>query len=657
MNIKERFSALGEYMAAGLFEDQDRSVFYRLSKGLRRYWECCALPEYTGKPLYPSGKLDKTAAITPCFMEGTAISAEFKEKQPELTRWFENDFRKYRSYVPFVHTVACDMAEHSLPHYERVVNEGFLSYIPRIEKIADTEMRDGLLEIMAGIQNYHSRCVEYLRSVNADKKLLDALEQVPMKPARNVYEAILTWNFVMYFDGCDNLGCVASGLAPYHKGEDIVALLENLYDNLDINNGYSMALHCDELDLTLQCLEACKGKRRPQVELLVDENTPDVIWKKAFECMRTNNGQPAFYNKKVLYTGLAKRLPMLKETDLKHFCGVGCTESSIAGVSNVGSGDAGINVLWILSNYIRDHLSDAKDFDAFYDGFLAKVHEETEEVLEAINKSQLDRAKHSPLPMRALLIDDCIDKGRDFNNEGARYGWSLVYFEALSNVLDSLLVIRDFIFRDKKYSKDEFLSLLCANDEVFLDKCRNHPVHHGIDNEEANALANKLTTDIYSYLDDRKPVMGDAFIPAAIMFRSMAIHGKHVPATPDGRRDGDPLADSLGAALSKDTKGPTALLKSVTSMNLARALGTPVLNFRIDPDITDENMKALVLTYMQLGGIQMQVTCINREVLMEAYKNPEMHKNLVIRVGGYSDFFCNLSDELKETVIKRNVHI
>ena len=656
MTTLESFAALGEYMAAGMYEDPDRSVFYRLSKGLRRYWEGCALPPYEGKPLYPSGPLDKSAAVIPCFMAGVQMSGDFAEAHPALARAFRDDFKKYESFVPYVHTVGTDMALHSLPYYERVLSEGLLSYIPRIEKIEDTEMRDGLLEIIAGIRNYLARAVSYLESVGAEEKLIAALRQVPLFPARNVYEAILSWNFVMYLDGCDDLGCVASGIKPYHKGENVVPLLENLYDNLDINNGYSMALHCEDTDLTLQCLEASKGRRRPQVELLVDESTPDVIWQKAFECMRTCNGQPAYYNKQVLYKGLSKRVPAIRPEDLSLFCGVGCTESSLSGLSNVGSGDTGINLLWILSNYIFTHLSDAEDFEAFYAGYLAEVRGQTDHVLEAISKSQLSRAKHAPLPMRTLLVDDCIDKGLDFNNGGPRYCWSLVYFAAISNVLDSLLVIRDLVFRDRTYTKKEFARNLFNNDEAFLEICRRHPVHHGIDDPEANALAKRLTTDLYSYLDGKKPAIGEAFIPAAIMFRSMAIHGKNTPATPDGRRAGEPLADSLGAVLSKDTKGPTALLNSVTSMDLARALGIPVLNMRIDPSISDQNMKALVLGSMASGGIQMQVTCIDPKILMEAYENPELHRNLVIRVGGYSDYFYNLSDDLKRMVIARNVH-
>ena len=133
-------------------------------------------------------------------------------------------------------------------------------------------MREGLIHIVEGIKNYVDRSVNYLESVNADKKLINALKKVPMKPADNIYEALVSWNFIMYLDNCDNLGCVASGLYPYFKGEDVTDILKNLFDNLDANNGYTMALGTDYNPLTLQCLEASKGKRRPMIELFVDEN-------------------------------------------------------------------------------------------------------------------------------------------------------------------------------------------------------------------------------------------------------------------------------------------------------------------------------------------------------------------------------------------------
>jgi len=379
--------------------------------------------------------------------------------------------------------------------------------------------------------------------------------------------------------------------------------------------------------------------------------------KKAFASLRTGNGQPAFYNPKGMLGGLAQKVPELTEADLRKFCGSGCTESQIAGLSNVGTVDSGMNLLFILEKSIYRHLAGAASFEDFYGKFMADVRTDVDIVTAAISKAQLDRAKFCPLPMRTLLVDDCIDNQKEYYEGGARYAWSLISFAGMINVIDSLLVIRDFVFSDKKYTAEEFLSLLKNDDEVFLTACRHHSVCYGQDNDSANAMANRVSADIYALLDDRKPVKGSAFLPCSIMFRSAAIKGKEVGATPDGRRKGAALADSLGAIMGKDTQGPTALLKSVTSLDLKRALGTPVLNFCIDPNIRDAHLKALILGYMQLGGLQMQITCTDTKTLLEAYENPDLHRNLVVRVGGYSDYFWKLSDELKRMVISRTIHI
>lgn len=657
MNIIKGFLDVGEFAAAGLFETPERSLFYRKALGIRRYFENYPLQKYEGRPLYPSGAIEKPYAIGWDFMSGFAVHASNRDKvDPELIEAYKKDFARYKSFVPFEHTVTGNMSAHSIPYYERIAHEGFESYLPRIEKIADPEIREGLQQIMEGVRCWLDRILTYLRSVNADARLISAIEQVPMKPARDIYEAVVCWNIVMYLDGCDNLGCVADGLMPWYKGENIVPLLQNLFDNLDVNEGYSMALHTNYDPLTLQCLEAVKGKRRPMIQLFVDENTPDEIWKKAFESLRTGNGQPAFYNPKGMLGGLAERIPELSEDDLRKFCGSGCTESQIAGLSNVGTVDSGMNLLYILEKSMYKHLPTACDFEDFYGKFMKDVLTDVDIVTDAISRSQLVRAEYNPLPMRTLLVDDCIDNGLDYYNGGARFAWSLISFAGMINVIDSLIVIKDVLFKDKKYTANEFLELLGNNDEEFLNACRHHGVSYGIDHPEANEMANRVSTDIYSMLDGRKPHFGSAFLPCSIMFRSAAIKGKEVGATPDGRTNGAPLADSLGAIFGKDTKGPTALLKSVTSLDLKRALGTPVLNFCIDPDIKDENFKALILGYMQLGGMQMQVTCADAKTLKEAYENPDMHRNLVVRVGGYSDYFWKLSDELKRVIISRTIH-
>lgn len=649
--VMKKLLEIGEYAAAGLFEKPNSSLFLRKAMGLRRFYENCSIPQYNGKLLYPSGSVRSPDYLCDLVIDWQKL----KNENEELLKLIRSEFCRYQSSVPAEHTVAGSMYTHSIPNYERILKEGFFSYIPRIEKIKDDDIREGLLQLVGGIECYICRCIEYLESVKADQKLIDALKRVPMHPATNIYEAVVAWNFVLYLDNCDNLGCVATGLYPYYNGEDITNLLRNLFDNLDENNGYSMALGTDYNDLTLQCLEAVKGKRRPMIELFVDENTPNDIWQKAFESIRTSNGQPAFYNPNVLLGGLQKKFKNIMDEDIKKFCGGGCTEAMLAGLSNVGSLDAGINLPLILEDCIKTELENAASFEAFYRRYIAKTHEVVNMVTTEIGNSQKERAKYNPLPMRTLLIDDCIDNGLDYNNGGARYQWSIINFAGMINVIDSMLVIRDYIFENKTYTAKEFIDKLAENNEDFLARLKNHSVHFGDDNPDANSFSTRISTDIFSMLDDKKPFLGEGFLPASIQFMSQVEAGKKVGATPDGRKAATPLCDSLAAVFGKDTKGPTALLNSVTSLNLERALGVPVLNFNINPDFRNEILKALILGYMKQGGIQMQVTCISREMLEEAYKNPDEHKNLVVRVGGYSEYFYRLSDELKRMVINRTI--
>ena len=649
--IAECLRSLGEAGAAGLYEEPDRSLFYRKALGLRRYFETCPLPPFRGTRLYPSGNV-----WTPHYLDGMPLDlAALEQKDADLAARIRGDFLRYRSSVPEEHTVAGNMYTHSMPHYERVLREGFSSYRTRIAEIGDLDLREGLLHLTDGIGAYAARCADLVSSSGGNTALAAALRRVPMEPARDFYEAVVGWNLLLYLDHCDNLGCVASGLSFWWKGEDAMELLGELFDNLDANDGYSMAIGTDSGPLALQCLEASRGRRRPMIELFVDEDTPAEIWEKAFQVVRSANGQPAFYNPKALLGGLMRRFPVLREEDARRFCGGGCTEAMIAGLSCVGSLDAGINLPLLLERCLYADLASSRDFEDFLSRYLSSVSDTVDAVTREISASQARRAELMPLPMRTLLVDDCIEKGLDFNNGGARYMWSVVNFAGLVNVVDSLLVVRDFIFRERRYAPEAFLEKLRSSDAAFLSEARLHPVCFGRDDSEANALAGRVSSAVFSLLDDRKPHFGEGFLPASIQFNTQAAAGRHVGATPDGRAAGTPLCDSLGAIFGKDERGPTALLNSVTSLDLGRALGVPVLNFNVKPDFRDDVLRALILGYMERGGIQMQITCVSREMLEDALRRPELHRNLVVRVGGYSEYFCRLTGDLQQMILNRTI--
>ena len=654
--LKDDFLRLGEYAASGLYEEPDRSLFYRKSLGLRRFYENCELAVYRGESLYPSGVIAQKMNVVPEYLRGlTFLSKSLNEKAPILAEKLKEEFCVYHSTVPNEHTVAGNMFTHSMPNYERILKEGLLSYIPRIERISDTDVREGLLHVVRGIELYITRCVTYLKSVSADKMLIASLQRVPLYPAKTAYDAIVAWNFIMYLDNCDNLGCLGKGILPYYKGENLIPYLENLYDNLDKNNGYSMSLDSECPELTVQCLKAAHGKRRPMIELFVDESTPETVWEEALSTVKSGGGQPAFYNAGVLLGGLKKRFPSIRNEDLIRFCGGGCTESMLAGFSNVGSLDAGINLLLILDNVIKSSLSSATDFEDFYETYLTEICSVVETVKKEINNSRKERAKYNPLPMRTLLIDDCIDKGLEYNSGGARYGWSIINFAGLINVIDALLAIRTLVFEKKKYTPKEIIMLLQSNDSGFLREVIGLREGFGKDMEEVNDFSHKISERIFSMTETGELVFGEGFLSASIQFMSQVGAGKHIGATPDGRSAGAPLCDSLAAIFGKDTDGPTALLNSITSLDLKRALGVPVVNLNITQNFNENVLKALILGYMKQGGIQLQITYASREELLDAYEHPEHHGNLIVRVGGYSEYFNRLSDDLKRMVINRTI--
>ena len=654
--LKDDFLRLGEYAASGLYEEPDRSLFYRKSLGLRRFYENCELAVYRGESLYPSGVIAQKMNVVPEYLRGlTFLSKSLNEKAPILAEKLKEEFCVYHSTVPNEHTVAGNMFTHSMPNYERILKEGLLSYIPRIERISDTDMREGLLHVVRGIELYITRCVTYLKSVSADKMLIASLQRVTLYPAKTAYDAIVAWNFIMYLDNCDNLGCLGKGILPYYKGENLIPYLENLYDNLDKNNGYSMSLDSECPELTVQCLKAAHGKRRPMIELFVDESTPDTVWEEALSTVKSGGGQPAFYNAGVLLGGLKKRFPSIRNEDLIRFCGGGCTESMLAGFSNVGSLDAGINLLLILDNVIKSSLSSATDFEDFYETYLTEIRSVVETVKKEINNSRKERAKYNPLPMRTLLIDDCIDKGLEYNSGGARYGWSIINFAGLINVIDALLAIRTLVFEKKKYKPEEIITLLQSNDSSFLREVIGLRESFGKDMEDVNDFSHKISERIFSMTETGELVFGEGFLSASIQFMSQVDAGKHIGATPDGRSAGAPLCDSLAAIFGKDTDGPTALLNSITSLDLKRALGVPVVNLNITQNFNENVLKALILGYMKQGGIQLQITYASREELLDAYEHPEHHGNLIVRVGGYSEYFNRLSDDLKRMVINRTI--
>jgi len=545
----------------------------------------------------------------------------------------------------------------------------------------------GLQDVLAGIEIWHGRILDMLNNTRLDdheaddrrKRLISAYERVPFQPAESFFEAIVAYNFAYYLDDCDNPGRVDQELFPYYENDarsgmvthkEAVELIRCLWENCDANSGWSAGIGGTKPsgdaaynEMTIACLEAAQNIRRPNLQLHIRRDMPQEVWDAALDAIATGCGLPALYNEEEYLKSLRNAHLGIRENDLGWHNGGGCTETMIHGRSNVGSLDAGINLPLILVQTMKDNLASASSFDKFISEYKDDTAHVIRDITSDVNADQEAKASFRPQPMRSLLIDDCIDNGIEFNAGGARYNWSVINVAGLANVIDSLSAIREVVFEQKEKTGAELLEILQSNyegQEVFRRRLGKCP-RFGNDDPCADDIARDIAGFVFSEFLRYAPWRGGKFLASCLMFVTYADAGVPVGATPDGRPSGAPLADSAGPMQGRDRKGPTAMLKSVSNIPHYLAPGTLVVNARFVKDFFTKKegrseLQNLIKTYFDMGGMQLQINVVDQEVLRDAIEHPEKYQDLIIRIGGYSEYFNRLSEALKQTVLERTEH-
>lgn len=641
------FFEIGEYLAAGFMEYHNGPLPQTYCRAYRRYYENRPLIYRSGAPLFPCGDTnDKGIAVSTCYARQYSVNwNELERKSPQAAEEFKKFAAKYHYAGEW---------NHSMLNYTRILAEGIDRYEERLHALPDSDFKAGLLDLIIGLRAYHRRALEYLNTVNAPTKLIEALNKVPFSPATNAYEAVVALNFMLSLDGWDNVGRIDKILAPYHKGEDLRPYLRCMMQSIQDNDRWSVTIGPEFNDISKQVLEASVGMARPLIQLRYREDIPEEIWSLAAKRILEGGGQPALYNERVIQERLRRRIPHLTEEDAMEFSGGGCTETAFAGLSYTGATDKDINVLKIFEEYLHKNLPVKENFTEFYEGFMAQVREKQIEQTTFINSTYNERAITCFAPIRSLFVDDCIDNEKGWLQGGARYSFSNHSDSGIPNTIDSLLAVRHLVYEEKKYTPEEFLKLLSEEDSNFFAILKNCPCY-GVEDERSDALANDLTTRFYEYYKTAVLDIGIGFFPTVHQFRRHIGFGKCVGPTPDGRKSGTPVADSLAAVNGKATKGPTAMLNSASCYQQKDAYGMAVLNLSITPEYTPDILKALVEGYFAMGGTQMQFTVTDRETLLKAKADPNSYRDLIVRIGGYSEYFHKLDDEIKDAVIARTI--
>jgi len=649
---------IGEPFAAGLLEYSEGPLPMTYCRAYRRYYETCPIVYRAGAPLFPAGITTHPYATV--MADGTETQTyvyphyahQYWINWPRLEQKDAHAAAIMREYATRFRYAG--EWNHSMLNYKRILAEGIDGYEQRILAKNDSDFRTALLDLIAGLRTYHRRALEALPDMGAPQELLDALKNVPFSPAQTAYEAIVALNFCLSLDGWDNVGRLDSILAPYHKGEDLRPWLRCMMISMQENDRWSITLGPDYSDVTRQALEASVGLARPLTQLRVTDEMPEDLWELAAKRILEGGGQPAFYNEKAIQERLMGRIPHLTKTDALEFSGGGCTETAFAGCTYSGGTDDNINVLQIFEKYMHEQLPRAKTFEEFYENFVTLLHAEQDTQMSTINDYWNRRAKTCFAPIRTLFIDDCIDRETGWMQGGARYTFSIHSDSGMPNTIDSLLAIRHLVYEEKRYTPEQFLALLTAEDPTFFAELKTCPAY-GAGDTRADALAKDLTTRFYEHYLTGKLDLGLGFFPTAHQFTRHIREGAHVGPTPDGRHAGMPEADSLAAVNGKAVKGPTVMLTGAACYEQKDIYGMAVTNLSITRKYPPQVIRALVEGYFALGGTQLQITAVDRQTLLEAREDPDSHRDLIVRVGGYSDYFRNLTDQLKDAVIARTL--
>ena len=683
---------LDEPFAAGLYEEHNVPGIRRWGRALKRYAETAGpMPKCDG-PLYPAGDVAlwnlRDAAVSPNYSFSLNVNAgrlrdkiERKlddERAQEVGGWLVSDLENMgRSPLSSRYGVGGSGFTHSILHYDRIVTDGLPEYGRRIENgldsARDAETRDFFLALKdtfeAVMLLLNGAC-----GACCDGEVKDALSAAARRPPRDFREALALINFMFYVDGCDSIGALDRYLSPFYR-RDLAAgnitseaaqeLVSALFRNVDANSGWHMVLGGEDADeeVTILCLQAL-NTRRPNSGLKIAPDTPDAVWEAAFDCLEKGSGNPALYNERAYREGAVRYAGVARE-DLPYIAYGGCTEFMVEGRSNVGSIDAGINLLHVLSGTIRAELPAVSRFGEFVSRFKSHIKRHIDTLTTQVNLNQQYKATYRPQLIRTLFIDDCLERATEYNQGGARYNGGVINVAGIANVANSLHALRAVLDGSLGAGREDLLDAL-ENDYEGYEELRQQLLalpKFGNHEDDVDRLAKDITDFTFDEIAGHRCWRADGFfIPATIMFTTYAREGKDISATPDGRKAGAPIADSCGPMQGTDTEGPTAMLGSVTRLPLHRGLGTMILNLRVSVGLLSNGemrrkLKSLLRSYFDMGGMQIQLTVLDRDQLEDALEHPEDHENLIVRVGGYTEYFNRLGEPLKREIVKRTEYV
>ena len=702
--MTERIKKLTELTLSGqMYADTVKTTYDEADLLLpRQQMESKRICEYI---LNQEPKLTEYSCLTGFFnFDGSVVGDAFRRGGHKAT---QEAFKLF--YLKPIDNLSTMEWQHATADYTKVLNKGIRGIIYDIEESLTCHNEPEQVEFLLALKRvataliaWAHKCSERALTLslttqneeyrNNLKKLSEALFRVPENAPETFYEAVLCI-YLCFSADPDSVGTLDRYLYPFYKRdikngtltkEEAAEYLQELFLMLQAATritssnftrggeshfcvgGYLPNGEDGFTELSRLIVESMIDLPTyiPQVTLRWTKKTPREVFRFMLDCERKDP------HKRIAFQNDEKRIKCYTE-----ICGipferavgyttVGCNEPAFLGAI-IGS-NSKINFLRSMETVFHKKsklIENNASFDDFFDIFKKELFSDLERAYEYDNFYNKQRAQDINY-ISSLVFNDCIENAKSLTQGGGNTVIASPMCLGITNVIDSLCVVKQFVFDEKLFPMSELIAALKADWQGYEDMrmlILKKGKFFGNDDDTSNYIAQKLYRELYDFLKDKTNLYGYHWLIGDLL--GYNIHhkwfGEKTLATPDGRYNGDMLKFGLGQSEGRDREGLSALLNSIAKVDPnGIGCGSTVTNITLDEQLikNDDNFEKtvdLLLTYFQNGGVHFQLTYVSKDDLMCAKETPDEYKHLRVRVTGFSDYFVKLNEAIQDDIIAR----
>jgi formate C-acetyltransferase len=630
---------------------------------------------------------------------------------------FEDEHRQYHNPTGIEHPNNLAVG------YYNIVEKGFRKIADEAKALLDACSEDEVYEkaflgsvitsceamdIVA--QKYAAEAIKVAKVCNDEKRKAELLEiarifgTVPMQPAGNFREALQAiWitHIMLRADGSFHLGLgrfdqylwplykkdIDSGIMTREQAKTLLEFFWIKFNEFPTIEGY---LHGDNgqtmivggrddkgvdctNDLSFLCLDVAKDMHTldPKVLVRIHKKSTEEFLRKIAELAREGMGYPTINNDEAIIPALVDIGYDIE--DATNYCTSGCYEILVPGRSNDKVNWGEVCFLKALEATLNNgksmlsgetwgpdygNLETYNSFDELYIAFKKQIDKQVADAVTMCNSY-----RYGPAPLLSATMDDCVGNRKDISDGGCKYNFTGLWGSSVANTTNSLMAIKRLVYENGTVTASEFYQALKNNyehDELLLKMIGDVP-KFGQDDDETDAVASDFVNYYARQVSKQRNTEGFPYKPSLASAWSYVFMGRKLGASADGRRASEPFSNGVSPALGTEKKGPTAVIKSVSKINMKKLPNGSPLDIKLSKAIAEgrdslDQITWLLKAFCDLDGANLQINVVDNKTLIEAQNTPDKYKDLIVRVWGFSSYFVTLTKDFQDHIIRRNEH-